>query len=378
MFKLMADSASESHCQFDASSLRHISSSFFNFPGFFVGFGSRGSSDSDSIRSPKSPLDFSFFSNLSNPFSHKSPRFPTQDGHQKKWDCSKVGLSIINLLVDETKSTGEVLSSPKRKNIIFGSQVKTGYSVSLPRDYMLLLPSQTKTHNPKLGKSDSDSLFGNDRVQMEPKPFEISSPISLSPNSPLSSKKFCSENRTNTVTSLSLFSGEGARTDNSLESKSSSLPVPIGSSHGYVGSISAREIELSEDYTCIISYGPNPKTTHIFGDCILECHTNELFNFDKTQNLGSELPQEANCLEGPTPYPSDKFLSFCYSCKKVLEKGDDIYIYRGEKAFCSFDCRCEEIFVEDETEKTCNASPKSSPASSYDEDLFLTNVPIVI
>ncbi|KAF2301302.1 hypothetical protein GH714_022497 [Hevea brasiliensis] len=311
-FNLMADSATESHCQSDASGLRHISSTFFNFPGFFVGFGSRGSSDSDSIRSPTS-LDFSFFSNLSNSFSQKS-RSPTQNGHQKKWDCSKVG------------------------------------------------------------KSDSDAVFGNDGVRLEPKPFEISSPISLSPTSPLSSKKFCSDSRTTTITSLPQFSGGCTQTDNSSEIKSSSLPVPIGSSHGCVGSLSAREIELSEDYTCIISYGPNPKTTHIFGDCILECHTNEMSNFDKTQNLGSELPQEANCLEleGPTSHPSNEFLSFCYSCKKKLEKGDDIYINRGEKAFCSFDCHSEEIFAEDETEKTCDDSPKSSPASSYHEDIFLT------
>ncbi|KDP37202.1 hypothetical protein JCGZ_06258 [Jatropha curcas] len=374
----MADSAPESHCQSDALGLRHTSSSFFNLPGFFVGFGSRGSTESDSVRSPTSPLDFSFFSNLSNPFSHKSPRSPpNQNGYQKKWDSSKVGLSIINLLADETKPTSEVLNSPKRKNIIFGSQVKTGYSVrsnSLPRDYMLLLLSQTKTPNFEFCKSDSDALFGNDGVQSEPKPFENSSPISLSPKSPLSSKKFCSENRTTSITSLPLITGRGLQTDNPLETKSSSIPVPVGSSQGYVGSLSAREIELSEDYTCIISYGPNPKTTHIFGDCILECHTNELSNFDKLGNLGSELPQEANCPEGSTPYPSDEFLSFCYSCKKKLE-GDDIHIYRGEKAFCSFDCRSEEIFAEDETEKTCNNSPKSSPESSYHEDVFLMGMP---
>lgn len=332
MFNLMADSASESDCKSDAPGLRSISSSFFNFHGFFVGFGSRGSSDSDSTRSHTS-LDFSFLSNLGNPFSHKSPRSPTQNGHQKKWDCSKVGLSIINLLLDETKPTGEVLNSSKRKNIIFGSQVKTGYSVrskSLPRDYMLLLLSQTKTPNPKLGKSDSDAFFGNDGVPLEPKSLEISSPISLSPTSPLSSKRFCSENRTTAITSLPQFSSGGTQTDNSMEIKLSSLPVPIASSHVNVGSLSAREIELSEDYTCIISYGPNPKTTHIFGDCILECHTNELSSFDKAQNLGSELLQEANCLEveGPTPHSSDELLSFCYSCKKKLEKEVDISIYR--------------------------------------------------
>ncbi|WCJ40712.1 hypothetical protein M5689_021621 [Euphorbia peplus] len=366
----MADSASESYFQLDALGPRHMSSLFFNIPGVFVGFGSRGSSDSESVRSPTSPLDFSFFSNLSNPFSHnKPPKSPTRNGHQKKWDCSKVGLGIINLLADETKSTGVVLSSPKRKNIIFGSQVKTGCSMrsnSFPADYMFVLLSQTET--PKSGAGSS--------VSLETESFRNSSSVSLSPKSPFSSKKFCSANRTSTVSSLSLFSDGGQQTDSSLDIKSGSLPVPISTSHGHVGSLSAREIEQSEDYTCIISYGPNPKTIHIYGDCILESHTNGLSNLNKTENIESELSQEADRVDGLTPYPSNEFLSFCYSCNKKLEEGDDIYIYRGEKAFCSFDCRSEEISAEDETGKSCTNSLKSSPASSYHEDLFVTGMPI--
>ncbi|XP_016577279.2 FCS-Like Zinc finger 10-like [Capsicum annuum] len=30
------------------------------------------------------------------------------------------------------------------------------------------------------------------------------------------------------------------------------------------------EMESSEDYTCVISHGPNPRTTHIFDNCIVE------------------------------------------------------------------------------------------------------------
>lgn len=294
----MADFASESRVHSDALGSRHMSSSFFNIPGYFVGFGLRGSSDSESIKSPTSPLDFSFFSNLSSQFSLKHPKSPTQNGHQNKWNSSKVGLGIVNLLVDETKSTNVVLSSPKRKNIIFGSEVKAGYSMrskSFPADYMFMLLS--KTEAPKAG------------VCLETESLQNSSSISLSQKSPFSSKKFCSENRTTTVSSSSLFSDGGRDIDSSLDIKSSSLPIPIGS-------LSAREIELSEDYTCIISYGPNPKTTHIFGDCVLECHTNELPNVN-------ELSQEADCLDS-----SASFLSFCYSCKKKLEEGDDIFIYR--------------------------------------------------
>lgn len=325
----MADSASGSYSQSDTLGLRHISSSFFNIPGFLVGFGSRASLDSDSARSPTSPLDFSFFSNLNNPFSHRSPRLPSHSSHKKKWDCSKVGLGIVNLLANETKPTGEVLHSPKRKSIIFGPEVKTSNYVrpgSLPINCIISQCSETKTANLQLGKSDA--VFESEGDPLEPKPFENSSVISLSPKPSFSSKKFCSEKRATTVTNLPLITGGSSQIDNYLVIQPSSLPIPIDSGHEYVGSLSAREIALSEDYTCIISHGPNPKTTHIFGDCILECHMNELSNFDKTENLEIELPQEAERLAGLTPFPSDEFLSSCYSCKKKLEKGDDIYMYR--------------------------------------------------
>ncbi|GMI73812.1 hypothetical protein like AT3G22550 [Hibiscus trionum] len=62
------------------------------------------------------------------------------------------------------------------------------------------------------------------------------------------------------------------------------------------------EMELSEDYTCVKSHGANPKTTHIYDNCVVR---------------------------------SSYFLSFCHTCKKDLEQKIDIYIYRGEKAFCS-------------------------------------------
>ncbi|CAH2068016.1 unnamed protein product [Thlaspi arvense] len=47
--------------------------------------------------------------------------------------------------------------------------------------------------------------------------------------------------------------------------------------------IPTREMALSEDYTCIISHGPNPKTTHIFGDCILDCDPKEFGGLEKHQ-----------------------------------------------------------------------------------------------
>ena len=49
---------------------------------------------------------------------------------------------------------------------------------------------------------------------------------------------------------------------------------------------------------------------------------------------------------------------------------------RGQKAFCSFDCRSEEIFAAEEMEKTCNNSSNGFPEQSDDEDLFLMGMPM--
>ncbi|XVE52108.1 hypothetical protein DITRI_Ditri02bG0095700 [Diplodiscus trichospermus] len=386
---MMADPDSESCFQTDTLGLRHISSSLFNIPGFLVGFTTKGSSDSDMVRSPTSPLDLRVFANLSNPFSVRSPILSSQGGYQKKWDCNKIGLGIVNLLADESKPDGEVLDSPKRKNIIFGPQVKNKFPHSSRYSYEILgnfvksnsLPSNYifsqlfRARNPDTKSGDSSLVFGNEEVPLEPKPDSRLSPsfVASTQNANSGSRSFCSEKGTSSINISPLPSGRALQADNSLVSKPTSLPVPLDHS---MRSPSAHEIELSEDYTCIISHGPNPKTTHIFGDCILECHNNELTNFDTKAEPGTRVPQLGNSTETSITYPSDEFLSFCYSCKKRIEKHEDIYIYRGEKAFCSFDCRSEEIFAEEEMEKTCNNSSNGSPEQSDDEDLFLMGMPI--
>ncbi|XVE88932.1 hypothetical protein DITRI_Ditri19aG0109700 [Diplodiscus trichospermus] len=339
---LMAGSDSESYFQSDTLGLKHIRSSLFNIPGFLVGFNAKGSSDFDTVRSPTSPLDLRVFANFSNPFSVRSPRSSSQSGYQKKWDCSKIGLGIVNMLADETKPDGEDLDSPRRKNIIFGPQVKTKFphfsryshefldnsmkSNSLPRNYIISQLFQARKPNAKSG--DSNLVFGNEEGPLEPKPdSSLLSPslIASTQNSNLSSRSFCSENGSSGINSSPLPIGRALQVDNSLVSKPSSLPIPLGRIRE---SLSAHEIELSEDYTCIISHGPNPKTTHIFGDCILECHNNELTNFDKKPEPGTQVFQLSKSSETSTPFPSDEFLSVCHSCKKKLEKDEDIYIYR--------------------------------------------------
>ncbi|KAL4571808.1 hypothetical protein LXL04_018573 [Taraxacum kok-saghyz] len=57
------------------------------------------------------------------------------------------------------------------------------------------------------------------------------------------------------------------------------------------------------------------------------------------------------------------FLSSCHLCKKRLH-GKDIYMYRGDKAFCSPECRSRQIGKDERLEKHCSKQASSSSSSS--------------
>ncbi|CAN6548242.1 hypothetical protein ACFX13_022220 [Malus domestica] len=62
------------------------------------------------------------------------------------------------------------------------------------------------------------------------------------------------------------------------------------------------------------------------------------------------------------------FLDQCFLCKQKLLPGKDIYMYKGDRGFCSVDCRYRQIFMDEEEivrkEKQKYCSPSSSSASS--------------
>ncbi|KAJ1692005.1 hypothetical protein LUZ63_016160 [Rhynchospora breviuscula] len=49
----------------------------------------------------------------------------------------------------------------------------------------------------------------------------------------------------------------------------SPVPVPVPVRRYNIVSPKEFETDLSEEYTCVISHGPNPTTTHIFDDCVI-------------------------------------------------------------------------------------------------------------
>ncbi|XP_073308103.1 FCS-Like Zinc finger 10-like isoform X2 [Primulina huaijiensis] len=306
----MSDSISESDSHTDNLDQQHKNESYSKVPGLSVGINAKNP-ESDSVRSPTSTLDFRIFSSTGNPI--RSPRSQNEEGQRKSWDCSKVGLSIIDSLDVETTQSGKILRTSDSKNILFGYQTNVRSSKfssssetpkSLPKNVAVFPNNKTKQDN--IQKGDSTILF-----EIEEAPKERS-----------------------------------VKSGNSLEGRLSSIPASVHSGTSFFSSVPPSEIELSEDYTCIRNHGPQSKVTHIFCDRILECHDDKLTSFFERNEDGGMVNSG-----DLASYPSMDFLKFCYSCKKSLD-GEDIFMYRGEKAFCSLSCRSREILVDEEVEKT--------------------------
>ncbi|XP_029117557.2 FCS-Like Zinc finger 15-like [Elaeis guineensis] len=66
----------------------------------------------------------------------------------------------------------------------------------------------------------------------------------------------------------------------------------------------------------------------------------------------------------PPPFPTSPFLEFCYLCHKRLQEGKDIYMYRGDRAFCSVDCRCKQICMDEESGRRDHCSAAAAAAGS--------------
>lgn len=286
---------------------RRSASSLFSSPKLFTGFSQKSFPDPDSLMSPTSILDSKSFSALRNPFwsDSSTPRTPRPEINKVP---GPVGLGLIDALTHEESDS----KSEPCPVVLFGSQLK----IQIP----LLPPLHPPSANSPLDSPMSPADFGikttkNSQTQM---PF---SPVF----SPSSAKKspFGSSN-------------SGLESSNSPRNFSS---------------LSISEMELSEEYTRVICHGPNPKTTHIFDDCVVVescCYGgSNLGTCSSARSYGNNNNNNVLPISRSMSYPSENFLSFCYKCKKKLGQGKDIYMYRGEKAFCSIECRDEEMMLEE-------------------------------
>ncbi|XP_062201416.1 uncharacterized protein LOC133903936 [Phragmites australis] len=111
-----------------------------------------------------------------------------------------------------------------------------------------------------------------------------------------------------------------------------SCPIPAFADRSAQSSprrcLSPSEMMASEDYTRVIARGPNPRTTHIFDDRVVV----DSCGFTAVGAGSGE----------------DEFLRWCHGCCKDLGEGKDIFMYRGEMAFCSHECRYREMLFDEE------------------------------
>lgn len=244
--------------------------------------------------SPTSTLDAKPFSILKkNPFSPE-PNSPVQrndtKSNNKRQDWAKLDTRGIGLAIVDNPNESDRVTRPETRMVLFGSHLK---------------------------------------IQIPP----LENPILNVTGSPKSADF-------------------GIRTRNS---RSGFFSARNSGSASFSGSISVTEMELSEDYTCVITHGPNPKTTHIFDNCVVQSccgvvdgkreNSNSNSNSNNNDNNLNYNKNSNSCNIGLLS--SENFLSSCFTCKRNLGHGNDIYMYRGEKAFCSQECRYEGMMMEE-------------------------------
>ncbi|KAK7308034.1 hypothetical protein VNO77_41625 [Canavalia gladiata] len=250
-------------------------SSFFSSPRLLANFTSKVLCEAESMMSPTSILDSKPFSGFRNPFWSEANSPRTPVGEHKRYYWDKLdSKGLVDALVDD--KPGEITSKSQSRMVLFGSQLKIQIP---PLPHATLAPSQSpksgiKVRNSQLGKSASSAL----------------------------------------------------------EIETSKSP------RVFTGCLSATEMEHSEHYTRVISHGPNPRTTHIFDNCIVE---NGCFD------VGCSSSMQNVFLSDHITYPSENFMSACFYCNKNLNQGVDIYMYRGERAFCSRECRYQGMLLEE-------------------------------
>ncbi|KAA8540426.1 hypothetical protein F0562_024655 [Nyssa sinensis] len=362
---------------------RHeISSSFGGTLNLYsVGSSTKVLSNSASVFRTPTPLEFRVFSFPSNPSAFRSSESsPSQKGPQERWDCTEVGLGMINSLMDENERCDhQVFNSPKSKNIIFGTQLKINFPKEASSSHFYTsLNSSVEANQPLPGNNmilpqyfcGSYVVNSLDHVPFDDLSSYLVDSIRINSSSLTEESSLVSKtNGTNHTIPDSLITlSDHDEMENSSVNSPSFVSSTNGTNHTIPGSLSLSELELSEEYTRIVSYGPDQKITHIFGDSILEY----VHPIEKKKMVISESSQMANNPQSSTSsYPfDDEFLIFCYTCKKILEKGKDIYIYRGDRSFCSYECRFEEILAE-QIQKNVKKSSKSNPISSNQEVVFL-------
>ncbi|XAR57064.1 hypothetical protein NMG60_11025076 [Bertholletia excelsa] len=66
-------------------------------------------------------------------------------------------------------------------------------------------------------------------------------------------------------------------------------------------------------------------------------------------------PSSPSAAPSLPPFTGAGFLDRCFLCRQKLLPGKDIYMYKGDRGFCSVECRCKQMFMDDHEEETGGA-----------------------
>ncbi|KAG8367129.1 hypothetical protein BUALT_Bualt16G0040400 [Buddleja alternifolia] len=157
---------------------------------------------------------------------------------------------------------------------------------------------------------------------------------------------------------------------------SRSKPIPVKNSPRNKVIAEEMEMESLEEYTIVTCHkGPNKSYTKVYCD---GTRGDERAPF-RIQNGGVKSSSRASVFHiSPARFadvagaPAADFLSSCHLCHKKLQ-GEDIYMYRGEKAFCSTECRYRQIVMDERKEK-CSSAVDVSTSPYTNGQMFTTGI----
>lgn len=157
------------------------------------------------------------------------------------------------------------------------------------------------------------------------------------------------------------FENRQAQLSVGVDSKQSQ-PIPIRGSRPLVCSEKREStMEYSESYTCV--------TSHVIGPVI-----NQIYEAPTEIQLPPKCKPavfEASSFTESPGFHAPDFLSACYLCRRQLSHGKDIYMYRGDRAFCSVECRYQQIVSDEKKKERCaSAAMKHSASSSPQQSSY--------
>lgn len=81
-------------------------------------------------------------------------------------------------------------------------------------------------------------------------------------------------------------------------------------------------------------------------------HSNTQHQLDQQRLLNQAKPVSTrNRRKSADFLETANFLKACFLCKRSLIHGRDIYMYRGDSAFCSLECRQQQMNLDEKKEK---------------------------